>query len=308
MNKQPDTTLHFYQTNFMHMALGATTRRTILRHQGQPLAEQHRKSGEDNALMLATDIQGSVLMAKDAQEEQSFNYTAFGDRPIEDAMDILASFNGEHRDSRTGVYLLGNGYRGYSPVLMRFQAPDSASPFGAGGLNAYMYCAGDPVNFNDPTGHAPWRLRTTPVFDQGIYRRRSPNVQATSSARTRNSTVTPGPSTQFTQGRPSHEPIENAGYSVPRPMDLSTKTEERKLHERVQDAINKDYNRDNKDYYTEKYRKYREFREAAVALIKHNERTMGIDTAKQRFFDEWPQEKTVRQKILSDLNKIRRRP
>ncbi len=27
------------------------------------------------------------------------------------------------------------------------------SPFGKGGMNAYAYCAGDPVNRSDPTGH-----------------------------------------------------------------------------------------------------------------------------------------------------------
>ncbi|RMU75656.1 hypothetical protein ALP24_200133 [Pseudomonas syringae pv. aptata] len=36
---------------------------------------------------------------------------------------------------------------------MRFNSPDSMSPFGKGGMNAYAYCAGDPVNRSDPTGH-----------------------------------------------------------------------------------------------------------------------------------------------------------
>ncbi|EGH35731.1 hypothetical protein PSYJA_44541, partial [Pseudomonas syringae pv. japonica str. M301072] len=37
----------------------------------------------------------------------------------------------------TGHYLLGNGYRAFNPVLMRFNSPDSLSPFGEGGVNAY---------------------------------------------------------------------------------------------------------------------------------------------------------------------------
>ena len=59
----------------------------------------------------------------------------------------------------TGHFLLGNGYRAFNPVLMRFNSPDSLSPFGKGGLNAYAYCVGDPVNYSDPAGHiAGWPL------------------------------------------------------------------------------------------------------------------------------------------------------
>ncbi|WP_231985608.1 RHS repeat-associated core domain-containing protein [Pseudomonas vancouverensis] len=65
------------------------------------------------------------------------------------------AFNGEFRDTHIGWYLLGNGYRAYNPTLMRFHSPDSLSPFGRGGLNAYMYCGGDPVSYSDPTGHMP---------------------------------------------------------------------------------------------------------------------------------------------------------
>ncbi len=36
---------------------------------------------------------------------------------------------------------------------MRFNSPDSLSPFGRGGLNAYAYCQGDPINRSDPGGH-----------------------------------------------------------------------------------------------------------------------------------------------------------
>jgi hypothetical protein len=36
---------------------------------------------------------------------------------------------------------------------MRFLSADVLSPFGRGGLNAYIYCLGDPVNRVDPSGH-----------------------------------------------------------------------------------------------------------------------------------------------------------
>jgi RHS repeat-associated protein len=65
----------------------------------------------------------------------------------------LSGFNGQRPDPVSGHSHLGNGYRAYSPALGRFAAPDSWSPFGAGGINPYAYCAGDPVNRADPSGH-----------------------------------------------------------------------------------------------------------------------------------------------------------
>lgn len=65
------------------------------------------------------------------------------------------AFCGEWRDPLTCSYPLGNGHRHYNPSLMRFQTPDTLSPFGDGGVNAYAYCVGDPVNHSDPTGQKP---------------------------------------------------------------------------------------------------------------------------------------------------------
>ncbi|WP_207937330.1 RHS repeat-associated core domain-containing protein [Pseudomonas sp. 51_B] len=64
-------------------------------------------------------------------------------------------FNGEYQEALTGVYQLGNGYRTYSPSLMRFHSPDALSPFGEGGANPYGFCLCDPINLTDPSGRAP---------------------------------------------------------------------------------------------------------------------------------------------------------
>ncbi|MDR5775590.1 MULTISPECIES: RHS repeat-associated core domain-containing protein [unclassified Caballeronia] len=69
----------------------------------------------------------------------------------------LPGYGGERRDAVSGAYHLGNGYRAYSPSLMRFTCPDSLSPFQAGGINPYAYCAGDPINRLDPSGHLSWQ-------------------------------------------------------------------------------------------------------------------------------------------------------
>lgn len=69
----------------------------------------------------------------------------------------VVGFNSERNDPVSGNTHLGNGYRTYNPDLMRFNCPDAWSPFGSGGINLYAYCAGDPVNHTDPSGHMSWK-------------------------------------------------------------------------------------------------------------------------------------------------------
>jgi RHS repeat-associated protein len=77
-------------------------------------------------------------------------YGAFG---THDATRGVAgtSYAGEVREADTGWYLLGQ--RAYSPTLRRFLGPDRLSPFGAGGVNRYAYCGGDPIDRVDPGGN-----------------------------------------------------------------------------------------------------------------------------------------------------------
>ncbi|QNT43120.1 MULTISPECIES: RHS repeat-associated core domain-containing protein [Pseudomonas] len=77
-------------------------------------------------------------------------YDPYGAHPGNAAW-VLA-FNGERRDNLTGFYLLGNGRRAYSSASRRFLSADQLSPFSKGGINAYAYCLGDPVNRQDPSG------------------------------------------------------------------------------------------------------------------------------------------------------------
>lgn len=88
-------------------------------------------------------------------------------------------FNGAHLDALTGHYALGNGYRSYDPVLMRFLSADSVSPFAHGGLNAYAYCLGDPVNQQDPSGHGVWDGLLMLVFGRLLGRKPMASIEPT---------------------------------------------------------------------------------------------------------------------------------
>jgi RHS repeat-associated protein len=94
-----------------------------------------------------------VFSVQVADGLEGHNFSAYGHDPTLPSMRTTTGFNGEAYDPDSASYLLGLGLRSYSPRLKRFCAADNWSPFGKGGLNAYCYCGGDPINFVDPSGH-----------------------------------------------------------------------------------------------------------------------------------------------------------
>ena len=143
-----NATHRFYQNDRIATEVeGANTRR-FMEFDAQPLAVQE---GQTTSL-LATDLQTSVLQHASAAGTQAYAYTPYGHHPAENGITRLLAFNGEHPEAVTGHYLLGQGYRAYNPVLMRFNSPDSWSPFGEGEINAYAYPT-NPLMMQDPTGH-----------------------------------------------------------------------------------------------------------------------------------------------------------
>lgn len=102
--------------------------------------------------LLASDLAGSVLVASQGALRHGFVFSAYGHDLALAVFRTQLGFNGVIRELLTGCYLLGNGHRAFSPTLMRFHSPDGLSPFAAGGINAYGYCEGDPVNHVDPDG------------------------------------------------------------------------------------------------------------------------------------------------------------
>lgn len=125
---------------------------TVFRMLDTPLAEKEHGNTSPIKIMV-TDGNGSILQTNSLSENSSLTYTAYGHHLNKQCNPSLLGFKGERYQPETGWYLLGNGQRAYHPTIMRFLSPDSLSPFGAGGLNGYAFVTGDPVNYNDPSGH-----------------------------------------------------------------------------------------------------------------------------------------------------------
>ncbi|MGP4114433.1 RHS repeat-associated core domain-containing protein [Streptomyces sp. 4N509B] len=117
---------------------------------------QHRDGAQAETRLLGTDGKRTVLVSATGAQHTEHAYTAYGHRPVSATDDVLG-FDGQRTDPVLGWLHLGNGYRAYDPVTMRFTTPDSLSPFGGGGINPYVYCLGDPVNRTDPSGHLSWQ-------------------------------------------------------------------------------------------------------------------------------------------------------
>lgn len=110
-----------------------------------------------HTFLLASDSRQTALAAFAFASLQRTAYSAYGQQS--EAIVARTGFNGQLREPQ-GWYHLGNGFRVYNPVLMRFHRCDPLSPFGKGGLNAYAYCVGDPINYTDPTGQfTDWLIK-----------------------------------------------------------------------------------------------------------------------------------------------------
>jgi len=104
------------------------------------------------SLLLAVERSNSPLAGVDGRQVLAQAFSPYGVRTTPNGGVGALGFNGEYQE-RTGLYLPGS-YRAYSPALRRFCQADNLSPFARGGLNAYAWCLGDPVNHIDPDGHA----------------------------------------------------------------------------------------------------------------------------------------------------------
>jgi RHS repeat-associated protein len=93
-------------------------------------------------------------------------YNPYGDIDVDNSHgpDVLRNkFTGQELDNESGLYYYKARY--YDPALGRFITPDSFSDASSpNGTNRYMYVNGNPVRFNDPSGHhgkPKWMVNAT---------------------------------------------------------------------------------------------------------------------------------------------------
>ncbi|WP_459207216.1 RHS repeat-associated core domain-containing protein [Pseudomonas sp. MLB6B] len=146
----------FYNGESVSVVENSGYGRYVLHVKNIPLAQGQaadKATSSLHATLLATEQNGSVLSQVEPGTRAAHTYSVYGyDNPPAEE-NALLGFTGQLRLLRS-IYSLGKGYRIYNTGIRRFCSPDSYSPFGRGGLNAYAYCENDPINQVDPTGHS----------------------------------------------------------------------------------------------------------------------------------------------------------
>ncbi|MEG0635648.1 MAG: RHS repeat-associated core domain-containing protein [Pseudomonas sp.] len=128
-----------------------------------PLGMQQSGQQGQTRLFMANNSNSVIAECAADGTVHEAGYSAYGE--VEEGKLLgLLGFNAEAREQGLGWYLLGRGYRAYNPSLMRFHSPDNSAPEQAG-INPYVYCLGNPVMWQDPTGHyaEDWGPNRDPV-------------------------------------------------------------------------------------------------------------------------------------------------
>ncbi|WP_249414317.1 MULTISPECIES: RHS repeat-associated core domain-containing protein [Pseudomonas] len=144
----------FYNASSPCTLIEKNTSISIVRSPNVILAESESRESTITLKLLTCDEQNSLMASASPVATLHTLFTPFGYTISGDL--LTTAFKGEPLLADKKGYLLGNGYRNYSPQLMRFHSTDTESPFGKGGLNNYAFALGDPVNISDPTGHFPF--------------------------------------------------------------------------------------------------------------------------------------------------------
>ncbi|MGX1018366.1 RHS repeat-associated protein [Pseudomonas sp. Y3 TE3536] len=134
---------------------------SLIQAAGMRLVERKVANDLQQTMMLASDGMGSVI-GESGTGSKSVAYSPYG---FQRGMESLIGFTGQMQSLLPIGYFLGNGYRFFDVVTHRFNSPDEFSPFGRGGVNAYVYCGGDPVNRTDPSGHMIYYVNSSSRFD-----------------------------------------------------------------------------------------------------------------------------------------------
>ena len=154
------TTNYYYQDGVVSYTTdgdNSQTSQNLIGTDGNILATQRYGSDHTDYLLYHKDIQGSTtsLVKEDGSADATYRYTDFGETTIngDNKAENEVCYTGGIYDQSTGLYYLNARY--YNPEDGGFLTEDTyrGETNEPETQNLYVYCADNPVNYVDPSGH-----------------------------------------------------------------------------------------------------------------------------------------------------------
>ena len=155
-----EMTNYYYQDGiaaYTTDADGNQNSQNLIGTEGNVLATERFKGDDTQYYLYNKDIQGSTtsLVKEDGSVDATYQYTDFGETTIhgDDQADNEVCYTGGIYDQTTGLYYLNARY--YDPEEGRFLTEDTyrGENDQPDTQHLYVYCANNPVNYVDPSGH-----------------------------------------------------------------------------------------------------------------------------------------------------------
>ena len=155
-----ETTNYYYQDGVVAYttdANGEQNSQNLIGTDGNVLATERFQQNATQYYLYNKDIQGSTssLVKEDGSVDATYQYTDFGETTIQgdDQAKNEVCYTGGIYDQSTELYYLNARY--YNPEDGRFMTENSyrGEIMNPETGHLYVYCANNPVNYADPSGH-----------------------------------------------------------------------------------------------------------------------------------------------------------
>ena len=166
------TTNYYYQDGVVSYTTdgdNSQISQNLIGTDGNILATQRYGSDHTDYLLYHKDIQGSTtsLVKEDGSADATYRYTDFGETTIngDNKAENEVCYTGGIYDQSTGLYYLNARY--YNPEDGGFLTEDTyrGETNEPETQNLYVYCADNPVNYVDPSGHKRINTRRWEMID-----------------------------------------------------------------------------------------------------------------------------------------------
>ena len=166
------TTNYYYQDGVVSYTTdgdNSQISQNLIGTDGNILATQRYGSDHIDYLLYHKDIQGSTtsLVKEDGSADATYRYTDFGETTIngDNKAENEVCYTGGIYDQSTGLYYLNARY--YNPEDGGFLTEDTyrGETNEPETQNLYVYCADNPVNYVDPSGHKRINTRRWEMID-----------------------------------------------------------------------------------------------------------------------------------------------